>query len=322
MTGVLPSTTRLGFAMTMRKRYFGAAVALALWLLWAAAPVAAQVAAQDPNQLAQLKISIWPEYDRPNVLVLLDGTLAERTNLPRQVAVLIPSGAELSVTTWQNPDGTFAPEQPSQSTDLGDGYTRVTFTITQSSYRVEYYADLLKGAPAKTMDFVFKSQAAIAQATLEVQQPPQSTNFSITPPAQTFRTDPDGFKYFSSQFANLAAGQLVTAQVRYSKADANPSVPPSALANPPANASAPASNSSTNVFFLIALVVLGLTAVLGFLVWQRRNVSAAPAQTRPNARGKRRGSVRDGVFCPQCGHGLGAEDNFCPKCGTKRRETG
>ena len=78
---------RKGFVMTTRRIFMGAMMLCALWAMLAAAP---RAFAQDPNRLSQLKISVWPEYDQPAVLVMLDGTLADVTNLPRQVAVLIP----------------------------------------------------------------------------------------------------------------------------------------------------------------------------------------------------------------------------------------
>jgi hypothetical protein len=301
--------------MTMRKKCLGAAIALAFGLLWAVKPVGAQ----DPNQLAQLKISIWPEYDRPTVLVLLDGTLADKSNLPRQVAVLIPSGAELSVATWQNPDGSFAPEQSYQTVAQVDGYARVTFTIAQPTYRVEYYVDQLKGAPTKTLDFVFKSATAIAQVTLEIQQPLQATNFSISPPAQTSRSDSDGFKYLISQYSSLAAGQAITTQVKYLKTSSSPSV-----SSTPANAlpTAPAPSSAVDPSYLIFLVVLVLAVALGFLLWQRRNQVAPVVQPISNLRRKQQGGAPVGVYCTQCGHALSGDDNYCSKCGTKRRDAG
>ena len=136
--------------MKLRKILLGVMVALAGLAL----TLPPRALAQTPDRLTSLKISIWPEFDKPSVLVLLDGVLADPSNLPRPVSVLIPSDAQLSVTTWTNPDGSFAPEQPAQQTKQDDGYTRATFTIAQPRFRVEYYHDLLRGAPDKTLDFV------------------------------------------------------------------------------------------------------------------------------------------------------------------------
>ncbi len=316
--------------MTRRRRFIGALMLFALGAMFAAAP---RAFAQDPNRLSQLKVSVWPEYDQPNVLVMFDGTLADATNLPRQVAVLIPSSAKLQVTTFTKADGSYAVEQASQSTNQNDGFTRVTFSITTAVYHVEYYDDLVRGAPDKTIDFSFKSAAPVDQATLEIQQPFKATSFSVTPPAQSTRDDAQGFRYFVSQFSNVAAGQVITTQVKYAKAD--PALSISALPTSPAPITTPAPAAAVpapagpwnNIFILVAVVLLGLVAVIGFYLLQQR--ARAPALAQAASRGgRRRGGERGdkprgvAAYCTQCGHGLSSDDLFCPRCGTKRRPVG
>ncbi len=311
--------------MTRRKLFTGAMMLCALWAMFAAAP---RAFAQDPNRLSQLKISVWPEYDQPTVLVMLDGTLADATNLPRQVAVLIPSSAKLQVTTFANADGSFAAEQVSQSTNQNDGFTRVTFSIQTAAYHVEYYDDLLRGAPDKSMDYGFKAAAPVDQATLEIQQPFKATSFSVTPPSQSARTDAQGFTYSISQFSNVSAGQSITAQVKYVKSDPALSIsalPTAPIATPaPAAVPAPASPWN-NIFILVAVVLLGLAGVIGYFVLQQRTRAPALASSRGGGRrGRERGSKPREVaaYCTQCGHGLSSDDLFCPRCGTKRRPVG
>jgi len=127
------------------------------------------------------------------------------------------------------------------------------------------------------------------------------------------RTDPDGFRFYTQSYSNIAAGQTIAAQVKYTKTDSNPSV-----------SSAPQPTSeSNNLFWLIALIVLGLTALLGFFILQQRSREmrpiASPASKKKRRDARRGGAATATIFCTQCGHALGPEDNFCPKCGTKRR---
>ena len=309
--------------MKLRRIFWGVTIALAV-LTFALPP---RTFAQTPDRLTSLKISIWPEFDKPTVLVLLDGVLADASNLPRQISVFIPANGQLTVATWANPDGSFAPEQPPQQTKQDDGYTRVTFTTAQPTFRVEYYHDLLRGAPDKTMDFAFKSIGAIDAVSLEIQQPLKATNFAVTPAMQTTRTDADGFKYFSYAFTNIAAGQTISVQAKYTKTDPNPSVQNAPQPTPAlVPAAAPTTNDSNNLFLLIALVALGVTAILGFFLLQQRSQDRRPVAnvgSRKPRRDKRRGGAATAtVFCTQCGRTLGPEDNFCPKCGTPRRVQG
>ena len=117
--------------MIKRILFFCATLGLAFLL------TAPRAQADYPTRLSQLSISVWPEYDTPTVLVILDGKFADTSNASRQVSVLIPSKAKLHVATYANADGTLAKEQTTQSTDIGDGYTRVTFTVPAANFRLE-----------------------------------------------------------------------------------------------------------------------------------------------------------------------------------------
>ncbi len=305
--------------MIKRMIFFCAALALALSM---SAP---RVSADDPDRLSQLSISVWPEYDTPTVLVILDGKFADTSNASRLVSVLIPSKAKLHVATYANADGTLAKEQVPQPSDLGDGYARVTFSVPAANFWLEYYDDALQGNPDKTLDFAIKAPAPADQVTLEIQQPLQATDFAISPASPNTRTE-NGFKYFASSIANVTAGQIISAQIKYSKKDPNPSVSPAAI--PPSLPATPVattpSNPWGNTFLIVAIVVLGLTAVLGFfMLRQQRSRRLAPVagqirKDRRSARGAPPASP-GGAFCTQCGRPLGRDDNFCPKCGAKRK---
>jgi len=306
--------------MKRRMLFFCAMIAFALPIICASTP---RALAQDSNRLSKLVVALWPEYDQPAVLVLIDGTLADPANLPRQVAVLIPSAAKLSVTTWTNADGSYAPEQPFQSNNLGDGYSRVTFTTNTGQYHVEYYDDLIRGSPDKSMAFVYKAAAPADQVTVSVQQPYKATNFSVDPAPKSTHSDADGFNYSDLQFPALAADQSITAKVKYTKSDPNPSISPASSTSAPAVAAATPASPWNNIFILTALVLVGLAAVIGFFLFRR---SREPVPARVSARSRsRHNTERGGVaanvsaFCTQCGHGLASADVFCPKCGTKRR---
>jgi hypothetical protein len=306
--------------MILRKLALGTAMVLLLGL--AALAATPRALAEDPNRQTQLKISIWPEYDQPTVLVMFDGTLADATNLPREIPVLIPASASLTVTTYENTDGTLAAEQPYKSTDQGDGYKRVTFSVKTAQYHVEYYDNLLRGAPDKAMDVSFKAAAPVDQLTFDIQQPLKATNFSVNPAAPTTRND-NGFNYYTLPFSSLALGQVVTAQVKYTKTAPDPSVSATPAAAP-ATAPVPVSSPSiwSNTYIVFAVVLLGFAAVLGFLMLRARSprwAAVGAGAARRTRSGRQVAGNR--IYCTQCGRELGPEDNFCPKCGAARRKT-
>jgi len=311
--------------MIKRKFIFSVMMALAFLL-----SVSGDTFAQDPARLSALNISLWPEFDRPSVLVIVHGILAGKGNLPREVSVLVPAKAEVIVTTYVNPDGRQAPEQVFRTTEDSAGYKRITFTIATAEYWLEYYDDLLKGTPDKTLDFALKLSAPADKVAVEIQQPARATNFSTTPPTQPSRIDPsDGLTYYTLQFANIGAGQSVSAQIKYTRAETRLTKDLLASAAPSASnplAAVPQEPSAwQNAFFIAAAVILGLVAVFGIFILRRQPTASATArQPARNAPKKaRRAPTSNGApataFCTQCGRALRAEDNFCPRCGTQRR---
>ncbi len=306
--------------MTKRKMIFSVMMALAFLL-----SLTSHAFAQDPNRLASVSISVWPEYDRPSVLVILNGTFADKGNLPREVSVLVPAKAEVIVTTYVNPDGRQAPEQVSRSTDTGDGFKRVTFTSATAEFWVEYYDDILRGSPDKTMDLNFKLPAPADQVAIEIQQPARATNFSTTPSTPPSRVDPnDGLTYYTLQFNNIAVGQNLNAQVKYTRTETRltKDILVSSSSSNPAAAVPEQPSVWQNAFLIAAAVILGLVAVFGIFILRQRKPVPARQASRPVAKKARRPQTENGTattFCTQCGRALRAEDNFCPRCGNKRR---
>ena len=63
-------------------------VLLCLAILVLFPPLKAQ--AQEPVRFSEVEVSLWPEYDRPTVLVIYRITLSADTTLPVNLSVQIP----------------------------------------------------------------------------------------------------------------------------------------------------------------------------------------------------------------------------------------
>jgi hypothetical protein len=95
------------------------------------------VNAQNETELSKMVINIWPEYDRPGVLVFYRITLASQTNLPATVSIRIPRAAEKPFNVaMKDVDGRLDNLQFTTITD-GD-WVRVTFTTPVPEVQFEY----------------------------------------------------------------------------------------------------------------------------------------------------------------------------------------
>ncbi len=279
------------------------------------------VFAQGPERIAGLNVSVWPEYDEPGVLVIMDGEFADKAGFPREVAFLIPADARVNATAYSDGKGNYLNTDPWKTQDAGNGLARLLFNLPAPAFHLEYYYNPLQGAPNKTMDFGFTAAHAIDKVQVEVQEPLKSSNFKTNPVAIMQTTRGHEFKYHVLQFPALAAGQTLKVQVSYTRSDPNPSV--AYIAPPQTQGEPSAAASSNNLILPIALAATGLAlATLGFFAWRaRRAQEEASGEPMPRPRRKKKPHAA-AAFCHECGNALSAEDVFCSKCGARKKSSG
>ncbi len=106
------------------------AVLMIVVLLTAAPFTNAQTATTQLNSMAA---ELWPDYDRPAVLVLLTGVLPSGTALPAEVTIPLTPGAEIHAVASFNEAGALL-SNVNYSVENG----RLRLTTPSTSFRVEY----------------------------------------------------------------------------------------------------------------------------------------------------------------------------------------
>lgn len=281
--------------------------------------------AQTPERIASLQIAVWPEFDDPRVLVQYDGELAVKDGFPRDVSFYVPANAALTATAYADDQQNLLNTDPATVVDAGNGLQRVTFNLPKPHFHLEYYADSIKGAPDKSLEFVYNALLPADQLSIEVQQPLTAERFSTVPAAALVSDGMHNFKYHIFNYPGVAAGQAIKLQINYSKSDPKPSVenvkpPESAAGSTAAQSDLASAAAPTQLTVLVAGGVTLALALLALWMWlgrrQTRFAFAKPGGSAPSA--KTNQSDRSG-FCGQCGNALHANDNFCPRCGAKRK---
>lgn len=295
-------------------------------------PWATFAQASEPT-LASWRMSVWPEYDQPSVLVIYSGTLAEGTQFPVTLSVPVPAGVKVNAVAERDQTGNLV-TVPSTNEN-----GRLVFDVNQSGFVVEFYDDILSAPPNRSFDLTLVAPYAADQADLSVRQPSRATDFKLTPALAAAGTDNLGNPQFSQSLGPLTAGQQIPLSVSYVKNDADPSVDMSAAPSPDTGqeSSDPAS-AATSPAWLPWLVgaALGALAVaaVALVVTQLRQNSGRSRQARRLAE-RQRGAPRAGSgasmpapaadksgddrFCPNCGHKYQPDDQFCRQCGAPRR---
>lgn len=93
---------------------------------------------QSATRLSNLVVDLWPEYDRPSVLVIYHATLAAETNLPTELTFRIPAAAgEPNAVAVRQPDGQLF--SVDYETQISGEWELITFTATLPEIQLEYY---------------------------------------------------------------------------------------------------------------------------------------------------------------------------------------
>ena len=282
-------------------------------------------AAQETPELASLNIALWPEFDRPEMLVIYHGTLAPDTALPATVEIRIPARVgQPTAVAFLSEAG--EPLNQQYTTRVEGEALVVSFELTSPGFQLEYYDALPVSAEGeREYTFTYTADYAIADLSIEFQVPPTAEGLVVEPQAGTAQTGADGLVYHRIDVGAVDAGETQSWTFRYTKDDdelTNPA--PSQVATQPAvpGGTDGGDGNSAVVIFVVAFVAL--LGVGGAAFWLGRSTRPpareAPAgadRTRPQASSGRQ--ALGSTFCYKCGAELRSDAEFCHKCGAPVR---
>lgn len=276
-------------------------------------------AAQSDVVFTTLGIDLWPDYDRPGVLVIYRGTIAPGASLPATLELRIPAAAgPPNAVAERRAEGQLVSLQFERRVD-GDTAV-ITATVTRPVLQMEYYDPAIeRDGAAHSFTFRWPGDYEVGALTVSVQQPDLAQNLTTEPAAAGRGPGSDGLIYHNVALGAVEAGQSVAVNVRYEKASDQLTVetmPQVETAPPPAAAtSQPGSDTEVVVIVVVALLVAALVTVALLVTRSRRAVPSA---------GQGGGAVPPGAtsgarFCTQCGAAAAAGDRFCHGCGSALR---
>jgi hypothetical protein len=195
----------------------GASLLTGAALLVPVQPVSAQ-AGTPVIQSGSLRL--WPEYDKPGLLVIIDGTFSNTVTFPKEMVFTLPAGAHDIQTTMKDASGGLL----TQAWHM-DG-NKLSFTLPGAGFQVEYYVDTPLLGSQRNLSYAFQVPYTIEKLEIEVQQPARATNFSVVPQPESSSPGSDGLTYYHLLRSNVAAGQSLPITIQYGKADQGTSVTP------------------------------------------------------------------------------------------------
>jgi hypothetical protein len=308
----------------MLKRLIALLATLALMV-----PVAAN--AQTALTLPSAEVDLWPEYDRPDMLVIFHFTLPSSVSLPYEMTVRIPASiGDPNAVAARQPDNSLF--NIPFDTQLEGNWSLVKFRATTLEVQVEYYdPGLQKNGADRHFVFNWPGDYAVDSLVVQVQQPVDATNMQITPSLGGSHTGSDGLTYYTAEEGAMKVGQSFSITVDYKKSDDKLSGPTVQVQSSAPLSATPSSRFSWTSLLPWVLGVLGVLLIAGGGTWywwtgREKGVSTSRRTRRKSAASEADAAVADSdggfVYCHNCGKRANPGDRFCRTCGTALRAGG
>ena len=140
-------------------------------------PAFSALAQETGITLSSWNIEVWPEYDKPSVLVIYNG---------RWPKVVFPADADRFAACWER--STRSPKAMQREISFRLSGARATakgqavvFELDKPQFVVEFYVDALSEPPDRSFNLVMSTPYAAQQGELSLRQPSRATDMQITP---------------------------------------------------------------------------------------------------------------------------------------------
>jgi hypothetical protein len=297
-----------------------------LFLLCSSISVAWQIPTQVPNtpEIEHMQINIWPEYDRPSVLVMFQIRFNQETPLPATIVIHIPSGVGKPYSVaMREQDGMLYNLDYSLTQEQGQ--QRLEFKTLSPEVQIEYYdSSITKDGFKRNFSYQWKTEYIIHSLSVNVQQPSDSQNMVIVPGMGDGRKEQDGLTYFTLLTNELLPGSLINIHINYEKSENTLSA-----IQQPVQPVQPINEQTLGRATIISalpwtLAALGGILLLGGMLWFWISGRRDFVHTNRGIDDKK--SVLDEensdykeikIYCHRCGQRSRGGDVFCRHCGTR-----
>ncbi|MBK9780045.1 MAG: zinc ribbon domain-containing protein [Anaerolineales bacterium] len=275
------------------------------------------VSAQGDTAFSFVTVQLWPEYDQPSMLVIVDFQAAADTALPATLSFRIPADANLIAVASDAGNGQFL-DHPFEAPVADGEYLVFSLVVEENKpYRFEYYQPLAFDGESRIFSYLWDNGYAVENFQYLFLEPLDVTNVTLEPTEASQETS-NGLNYYQGAAVPLAAGEQYTLNLNYKKTtETLVSDAQAVQIAEPVNEDTPGRVSLANSLPYI-IGGLGIIMIAGGLMyyfqWGRRSSGKPRRRSHANV-----DSDATSVYCPQCGSRAKPTDRFCRTCGARLR---
>ncbi len=278
-------------------------------------------AAQGQSKVAlrSVQVGLFPEYDRSDMLVVLDIALSSETAEPQLVSFQVPACAEALKVYQRSGNGTPAPLATEISV-IGKWH-EVRFSTDAQKIQIEYYdPNLVKEGDLRFYEYQWVSIYDVPSLKITLRQPFGAGEIQAEPSLEEQETGPDTAIYYSQEMGSVPAGELFTINLSYTRDIDNPANPalPVEPAERVSEATPGRSSSPLSVIMWLLTVALAVLVLVSLYYWWFK-ANVIEKQDRIVQGVGIMNPEKQAVFCHECGMRSRPGDSYCSNCGTELR---
>jgi len=174
----------------------------------------AATAAEVPRaRVAELEVSLWPEYDRPAMLVILRARLPSGIELPATVTLPMPAGIETPHAVARRQAGGVL-VVATYTREVQGPWAWIAIATDTADVQLEYYQDLGRAGDERSYAFEWPGGVRVDRLSFEVQTPPRAAAVRILPPPGE-KEGEDGRRIHRATLGAMREDQATTVTLAY-----------------------------------------------------------------------------------------------------------
>ena len=176
-------------------------------------------------KIGRMKVSIMPEYESYDVLVIYEGKFADKDAFPNQVTFTLPKGVtKLTDVCSLSPGGQHFC-QLYNIVNKGE-YNETSVKLPYADFFIDFkYSpfNIKSGRFLRDFEYIIKLIYPIDTLEVSIQEPLRSTEFKLSPEPMS-KVNKKDLNYYNYTFKDIKGGQDVRFKIKYAKDDIMPSV--------------------------------------------------------------------------------------------------